>query len=217
MSAPFREAWPKLGCAFDDFIRTTEPRHEKWAAELWRRVKANGDLYLGAYEGWYCVGCEAYYTEKELVEPGNLCPVHKTPAERIREPTYFFKLKSYGERLLAFYEKYPAFVSPTSRMNEVKSFVRGGLEDLSVSRTTFQWGIPVPDDESHVMYVWSTRSATTGQRSRRIRSFTASGRPTCTSSARTSSANTRCTGPRSSCRRASPTTSSRSRCSPTDF
>ena len=108
-------------------------------AELWTKIKAKGELYLGSYEGWYCVGCEAYYTEKEL-ETGGICPLHKTPAERIREPTYFFKLSSYADRLLAFYEKSPGFVQPTTRMNEVKSFVRGGLDDLSVSRTTFSWG-----------------------------------------------------------------------------
>jgi methionyl-tRNA synthetase len=153
MSEPFRRAWPKLSCNYDYFVRTTDPDHEKRIGEIWRKIKASGDLYLGAYEGWYCVGCEAYYTEKEL-EPGGICPLHKTPAERIREPSYFFRLSAYADRLLSLYERNPSFVEPGSRMNEVKSFVRGGLEDLSVSRTTFSWGVPVPDDPVHVMYVW---------------------------------------------------------------
>ncbi|MBI5532578.1 MAG: methionine--tRNA ligase [Deltaproteobacteria bacterium] len=151
---PFKDAWPMLSCAFDDFIRTTEPRHQKHVQELWRKVRDAGDLYLGAYEGWYCVGCEAYYTEKELEQPDNVCPVHKKPVERVKEPSYFFRLNKYQERLLKFYEEHPSFVAPPSRLNEVMSFVRSGLDDISVSRTTFQWGIPVPDDPQHVMWVW---------------------------------------------------------------
>jgi methionyl-tRNA synthetase len=153
MSEPFRQTWPRLACNYDYFVRTTDADHEKRVGELWEKIKASGNLYLGSYEGWYCVGCEAYYTEKEL-EPGGICPLHKTPAERIREPSYFFKLSAYADRLLSYYERNPSFVEPISRMNEVKSFVRGGLEDLSVSRTTFSWGVPVPGDPEHVMYVW---------------------------------------------------------------
>ncbi|HMJ50932.1 MAG TPA: methionine--tRNA ligase [Polyangiaceae bacterium] len=153
MSVPFREMWPKLDCPYDYFVRTTDVDHEKRVGEIWERMKKNGDLYLGSYEGWYCVGCEAYYTEKEL-EPGGICPLHKTPAERIRESTYFFKLAKYQDRLLSLYDRRPSFVQPITRMNEVKSFVRGGLEDISVSRTTFSWGVPVPNDPAHVMYVW---------------------------------------------------------------
>lgn len=152
-AGPFKKMWPQLGCEFDDFIRTTEGRHTEAVQELWRRVRDNGDLYLGKYEGWYCVRCEAYYTERDLA-PGNKCPDHKVEAERLAEPSYFFKLSQYEERLLAFYESHPDFVLPPGRMNEVKSFVKGGLEDISVSRTTFSWGVPVPDDEKHVMYVW---------------------------------------------------------------
>ena len=150
---PFRDMWPQLHCEFDDFIRTTEPRHKTAVQDLWRRVRDGGDLYLGKYEGWYCVRCEAYYTERDLL-PGNLCPDHKAEAERLAEPSYFFKLSEYQDRLLKFYDDHPEFVLPAGRMNEVKSFVKGGLEDISVSRTTFSWGVPVPDDEKHVMYVW---------------------------------------------------------------
>src|SRR5271155_5006111 len=155
----FRETWPKLECAFDDFIRTTEPRHQRSAQDLWRRVrdtpnKAEPNIYLGYYEGLYCVGCEAYYTEKDLEQPGNICPQHKTPVEMVKEESYFFRLSAYAADLLAYYESHPGFVEPPGRFNEVKSFVQAGLQDLSISRTTFQWGIPVPDDPRHVMYVW---------------------------------------------------------------
>ncbi|MCC6525070.1 MAG: methionine--tRNA ligase [Polyangiaceae bacterium] len=153
MSAAFRQAWPALGCEPDDFIRTHEPRHVAGAQALWRKIRAAGDIYLGDYQGLYCVGCEAYYTDKELL-PGGVCPLHKTAAEPVKEQSYFFRLSRYGERLLELYEKNPEFVSPPSRLNEVRSFVRQGLQDLSVSRTTFRWGIPVPDDDAHVMYVW---------------------------------------------------------------
>ena len=153
MSEPFRQTWPQLACQYDYFVRTTDADHEKRVGEIWEKIKAKGDLYLGSYEGWYCVNCEAYYTEKEL-EPGGVCPIHKKPAERIVEPSYFFRLSAYSDRLLSLYEKNPSFVAPTSRLNEVKSFVRGGLEDLSLSRTTFSWGVPVPGDPKHVMYVW---------------------------------------------------------------
>ncbi|WP_437590203.1 methionine--tRNA ligase [Sorangium sp. So ce1000] len=154
ISAVFRATWPKLGCAPDDFIRTSEPRHKKAVQELWSRIKARGDIYLGHYEGLYCVGCEAYYTEKDLEQPGNVCPLHKKPAESVKEESYFFRLSRYGDALLDYYKRNPAFVQPASRLNEVTSFVREGLQDLSVSRTTFEWGIPVPDDPKHVMYVW---------------------------------------------------------------
>jgi methionyl-tRNA synthetase len=158
-SARFRELWPKLEIQADDFIRTTEKRHEDLAQALWRMVAENkdergqGDIYLGDYEGLYCVGCEELKTEKELL-PGNVCPLHNTPAERVKEPSYFFRLSRYEKRLLAYYEQHPYFIEPESRRNEVMSFVRGGLRDLSVSRTSFTWGVPVPGDPKHVMYVW---------------------------------------------------------------
>lgn len=151
MAERFRQTWPPLNIAPDDFIRTTEPRHAARAADLWKRMRDRGDIYLGDYEGWYCVADEAFYTEKDLVD--GLSPTGR-PVERVRESSYFFRLSRYTDILLDFYERHPEFVQPEGRFNEVKSFVRGGLQDLSISRTTFRWGIPVPDDPAHVMYVW---------------------------------------------------------------
>ncbi len=153
VSAKFREAWPKLLVEPNDFIRTTEPRHEKLVQEIWERVAKNGDVYLGQYEDWYCVGCESFKTEKELLE-GNVCPLHNKPVERVKEETYFFKLKDYETKLLDYYDQNPGFIEPESRRNEVISFVKGGLKDLSVSRTSFTWGIPVPGNPKHIMFVW---------------------------------------------------------------
>ena len=154
VSARFRELWPKLEVRTDDFIRTTEKRHEDLAQWLWREVDKNGDLYLGSYEDWYCVDCEEFKTEKDLVQPGNKCPVHLRPVERVKEESYFFRLEKYQQPLLDFYAAHPEFIEPETRRNEVLSFVKSGLKDLSVSRTSFTWGIPVPGDERHVMYVW---------------------------------------------------------------
>ena len=154
ISARFREAWPKLLVESDDFIRTTEERHEKLVKWFWERVEKRGDLSIAEYEDWYCVGCESFKTEKELLQPGNQCPVHKKPIEKIKEETYFFRLSKYQDQLLELYEKNPGFIEPESRRNEVISFVKSGLKDLSVSRTSFSWGIPVPGNPRHVMYVW---------------------------------------------------------------
>jgi methionyl-tRNA synthetase len=154
LAGKFKETWPRLGCRPDDFIRTSEERHKRAVNELWKKIEANGDIYLGHYEGLYCVGCEAYYTEKDLKQPGNICPMHERPAETVKEESYFFRLSRYEKPLLEHYEKNPGFIRPESRKNEVVSFVQAGLLDLSVSRTTFQWGIPVPSDPRHVMYVW---------------------------------------------------------------
>lgn len=153
MQGPFRDSWRLLQCHYDDFIRTTEPRHKERAQALWKQIADRGDIYLGEYEDWYCVGCEAYYTEKDLL-PGNVCPQHQRPVERIKESSYFFRLSKYTQPLLDYYEAHPDFVKPSGRFNEVKSFVRDGLRDLSVSRTSFRWGVPVPGDPEHVMYVW---------------------------------------------------------------
>jgi methionyl-tRNA synthetase len=153
-SAPFRAAWPELGVAPDFFVRTTDAAHKAFVQELWKKIEANGDLYQGSYEDWYCVGCESFKTEKELEQPGNLCPLHKKPVERVKEDTYFFRLSKFQDQLLALYESHPDFIRPKERRNEVIAFVKEGLRDLSVSRTSFSWGIPVPGNPKHVMYVW---------------------------------------------------------------
>jgi len=153
-SAAFRAAWPELLCAPDHFVRTTDTSHKAFVQALWKRIEANGDLYEGEYEDWYCVGCESFKTEKELEQPGNLCPLHKKAVERVKERTYFFRLSKFQDRLLALYESRPDFIRPKERRNEVISFVKEGLRDLSVSRTSFTWGIPVPGNAAHVMYVW---------------------------------------------------------------
>jgi methionyl-tRNA synthetase len=150
--ARFRETWSALHVSHDDFIRTTEERHERVVLELWRRMHERGDLCLGEYEDWYCVGCEAFYTEGQLVD--GRCPTHERPVTRLKEASYFFALSRYQEPLLRHYEEHPEFILPENRRNEVVSFVRSGLRDLSVSRTTFRWGIPVPGDPAHVIYVW---------------------------------------------------------------
>jgi methionyl-tRNA synthetase len=154
MSDRFEATWPKLEVRADDFIRTTQPRHEKVVQQLWETIEKKGDLYVEDYSGLYCVGCEELKTEKDLEQPGNLCPLHKTPVERVKEESYFFRLSKYADRLLEHYAKHPEFIQPDTRRNEVVSFVKGGLRDLSVSRTSFTWGIPVPGNPKHVMYVW---------------------------------------------------------------
>ena len=154
MSDRFEATWPKLEVRSDDFIRTTQERHEKLVQELWTVIQKKGDIYLGSYEGLYCVGCEDYKTEKDLL-PGGFCPLHPTlKAETMQEPTYFFRLEKYAQKLLDHYAAHPEFVQPESRRNEVVSFVKGVLKDLSVSRASFTWGIPVPGDPKHVMFVW---------------------------------------------------------------
>jgi methionyl-tRNA synthetase len=156
ISAQFRDLADRLHISYDDFIRTTEDRHKVSCSALWRRIADAGDIYLGHYEGWYAVRDEAFYDEAELtVRPDgtNIAP-SGAPVEWVREPSYFFRLSAWQDRLLAFYEANPDFIAPSSRRNEVMSFVRGGLNDLSISRTSFRWGIPVPDAPGHVMYVW---------------------------------------------------------------
>src|SRR3954463_11891714 len=144
-----------LNCSNDRFIRTTEPRHHKSSQALWERMKANGDIYLSKYDGWYSVRDEAYYDEGETrVENGVRLGAQGTPVEWVEEESYFFRLSEYQDKLLKLYADVPDFVLPRERLNEVASFVRSGLKDLSVSRTTFDWGVKVPGDEKHVMYVW---------------------------------------------------------------
>jgi methionyl-tRNA synthetase len=155
-SADFKEMARAVGLSNDDWIRTTEERHKRSCAELWRRIDAAGDIYLGHYEGWYAVRDEAFYDEDELTTraDGSKAAPSGAPVEWVREPSYFFRLSAWQDRLLRFYEENPEFIAPASSRNEVLSFVRGGLRDLSISRTTFTWGIPVPDSPGHVMYVW---------------------------------------------------------------
>ena len=144
MVPPFEEAWQQLDITNDDFIRTTSERHKLGARRLWEKLEASGDIYLADYEDWYCVGCESFKTEKELL-PGNICPDHKKPVEKIREKSYFFKLSAYQDKLLAYYDANPDFVKPEGRFNEVKSFVRAGLKDLSISRSSFsRWRQALP-------------------------------------------------------------------------
>ena len=156
LSAQFRAMTARMGISNDDYIRTTEPRHHRSCEEIWRRVQAAGDIYLGAYEGWYAVRDEAFYDDSELttLADGSKVAPSGAPVEWVREPSYFFRLSAWQDRLLAWYEANPDAVMPATRRNEVMSFVRGGLNDLSVSRTSFTWGVPVPGDPAHVMYVW---------------------------------------------------------------
>ncbi|QCK87465.1 methionine--tRNA ligase [Phreatobacter aquaticus] len=152
----FRAMAETLAISNDDFIRTTEPRHYKASQAIWERMVAAGDIYLGGYEGWYSVRDEAYYGEEETSVGADGVRVggQGTPVEWTKEETFFFRLSKYQDRLLAFYEANPEFVGPDTRFNEVISFVKSGLADLSVSRTTFDWGVPVPGADGHVMYVW---------------------------------------------------------------
>jgi len=147
----FRDLTGLMNISNDDFIRTTEPRHIASAQKLWQEMQARGHITLGSYCGWYSVRDEAYYQESELV--GGKAPTG-AEVEWVEEPSYFFKLSAFGDRLLAFYDQNPDFIGPNTRRNEIISFVKGGLHDLSISRTTFSWGIPVPGDEKHIMYVW---------------------------------------------------------------
>jgi methionyl-tRNA synthetase len=152
MAAQFQAIWKRLAISNDDFIRTTEPRHKQAAQQFFKLVQDRGDIYKGTYEGWYCVSCEAFYSEDELKE--GLCPVHGTRPEWIKEENYFFALSRYQDRLLKHYEEHPEFIQPDFRRNEVINMVRGGLKDFSVSRASMRWGIPVPGDPGQVIYVW---------------------------------------------------------------
>jgi methionyl-tRNA synthetase len=150
----WREVWDRLDISYDDYIRTTEPRHYASVAKILQAVHDNGrdDIYLGTYEGLYCVACEAYYTEDELIESN--CPIHGRPVEQMREDNYFFRLSAYADRLLEHYAAHPTAVEPEQRRNEVLGLIRSGLQDFSISRTTFDWGVPIPWDPAHVTYVW---------------------------------------------------------------
>jgi methionyl-tRNA synthetase len=149
----WRPMLENLDVQVDDFIRTTEPRHAERVQEFWQPLYERGEVYKGTYTGPYCVACEEFKQPGELLE-GNLCPIHHRPVRQLSEDNYFFRLSHYADRLLAHYRENPEFVQPDSARNEVVRFVEGGLQDLSLSRSSFQWGVPVPWDTSHVIYVW---------------------------------------------------------------
>jgi methionyl-tRNA synthetase len=151
VSAEFRALWDRMGITYDDYIRTTSDRHKIGVQELWRRIRDNGYIYKGSYTGQYCVFDELYV---DAVGPGAPCPECGRPTETVKEENYFFKLSAFADQLLQLYTTQPDFIRPETRRNEVISFVRSGLRDLSISRSTFSWGIPVPDDPGHVIYVW---------------------------------------------------------------
>jgi methionyl-tRNA synthetase len=152
----FQAMMQKFNISNNDFIRTTEPRHFASSIAIWQRMEKNGDIYLDKYSGWYAVRDEAYYEESEtrLDDKGTRLGPNGTPVEWVEEESYFFRLSAYTDKLLDLYKRVPDFVLPKERMNEVASFVRGGLQDLSLSRTTFDWGIKVPGNSKHIMYVW---------------------------------------------------------------
>ena len=148
----FQALWDKLDISHTDFIRTSQERHKHTVQEQFRTIAAKGDIYLGEYVDWYCTPCETFWTETQLID-GN-CPDCGRPTNRLKEESYFFRMSKYQEQLLKHIEDNPDFIQPKSRRNEIISFVREGLRDLSISRTSFSWGIPVPDNDKHVLYVW---------------------------------------------------------------
>jgi methionyl-tRNA synthetase len=157
IAAEFEALDQALNISHDDFIRTTEPRHYAASQALWKKLEANGDIYLSKYDGWYSIREEAFFDEKELkIDPitGQKRSPNDTEVQWVEESSYFFRLSNYTEKLLAYFEAHPDFIAPVSRRNEIVSFVKQGLRDLSISRTNFTWGVPVPDQPDHVMYVW---------------------------------------------------------------
>ncbi|WP_040951385.1 methionine--tRNA ligase, partial [Gorillibacterium massiliense] len=151
--AGIKALWDKLEISYDDFIRTTEERHKKSVQKIFQQFVDQGDIYLGTYEGWYCTPCESFVLERQLVD-GN-CPDCGRPVKKVSEKNYFFRMSKYADRLLKYYEENPDFIQPESRRNEmINNFIKPGLEDLAVSRSSFKWGIPVPNDPDYVIYVW---------------------------------------------------------------
>ena len=150
--ANFKKLWERLDITYDDFIRTSDERHKKVAQEIFLKIYQKGDIYKSKYQGWYCTPCETFWTERQLNDQS--CPDCGRGVEMVEEESYFFRMSKYQDRLLEYIESNPQFIQPISRRNEMVSFIKGGLEDLCVSRTTFNWGIPVPIDEKHVIYVW---------------------------------------------------------------
>ena len=151
--AGFQNLWKRLSISNDDFIRTTQKRHERVVQEVFRRIYAKGDIYKGEYKGLYCTPCESYWTEHQLDENG-CCPDCHRPVQEVAEEAYFFKMSKYQDRVLQYIEDHPDFIQPVSRRNEMINFIKQGLDDLCISRTSFNWGIPVPIDPKHVIYVW---------------------------------------------------------------
>ncbi len=151
--ASFQNLWEKLNISNDDFIRTTETRHREVVQAIFQKIYDQGDIYKASYEGWYCTPCETFWLERQLGE-GKCCPDCGRPVEVLGEESYFFRMSKYQDRLLQYIEENPDFIQPASRRNEMINFIKTGLEDLCVSRTTFDWGIPVPFDSKHVVYVW---------------------------------------------------------------
>ncbi|WNQ09421.1 methionine--tRNA ligase [Paenibacillus aurantius] len=151
--AGIKELWSKLDISYDDFIRTTEPRHKEAVQKIFRQLLDQGDIYLGTYEGWYCTPCESFILERQLVD--GKCPDCGRPVKKVSEQNYFFRMSKYADRLLQYYAENPDFIQPEARKNEmINNFIKPGLEDLAVSRSTFEWGVPVPGDPKHVIYVW---------------------------------------------------------------
>ncbi|WP_240731839.1 methionine--tRNA ligase [Geobacter sp. FeAm09] len=148
----FQALWERLGISNNDFIRTTQERHKKGVSHIFKDILEKGDIYLGEYEDWYCTPCETFWTETQLID--GRCPDCNRPVEKLKEESYFFRMSKYQDQLLAHIDSHPDFIQPKSKRNEIISFVKEGLRDLSVSRTTFTWGIPVPGNDKHVIYVW---------------------------------------------------------------
>jgi methionyl-tRNA synthetase len=154
MARQFREVWDALGISYDEFVQTSEPRHHHCSSTFIKKVYDNGYIYKGNYDAWYCDGCESFKTDTEAKENNNLCPIHNTPLVRRSEPCYFFALSKFQDRLLELYDKNPDFIQPESRRNEMLSLVRGGLQDVNITRVRQPWGIRVPFDEEFTIWVW---------------------------------------------------------------
>jgi len=153
MAELWANLWKKLEIDYDDFIRTTDPRHVKGVEKIFKTIYDKGDIYLSKYKGWYCVSCETFFTERQVGEE-HVCPDCGKPVEEIEEESYFFQMSKYAPALLKYYEEHPDFIQPEARRNEMIKFVESGLEDLCISRTSFDWGIPVPINDKHIIYVW---------------------------------------------------------------
>ena len=152
MSKKFIDLWAKLNISYDDFIRTTQTRHEKIVRSIFKKIYEKGDIYKGVYQGLYCVDCEAFYTEKDL--KSGFCPIHNRKVEEIKEESYFFKMSKYQERILEYIQHNKDFIQPQTKRNEIINRIKEGIRDLSVSRSSFNWGISLPIDERHIIFVW---------------------------------------------------------------